>query len=258
MIQIALVGETPVVVEEGIRKNVPEKLYILHTKNEDRFKFANDAKKLKKKIETKNKIPTELVQVEAYDMEDVIQKILKIISNEKKKSKRFLDRKDFAINITGGTKAMVAAASTACYLAGARLYYVLNPNVATGNDMVIELPVPSIPRDDSRGSTTQTTSIVLQTISKTEKTNNVLLIEKLQKIKEVKKMTPQKLQYHLKKLEANNLITISRGWTTGRVSKNSLTGESIPPKINQKLTTIQITTAGEFYAEFPDLVGDIA
>ena len=26
MIQIALVGETPIVVEEGIKKNVPEKL----------------------------------------------------------------------------------------------------------------------------------------------------------------------------------------------------------------------------------------
>ena len=79
MIQIALVGETPVVVEEGIRKNVPEKLYILHTKNEVHFKFANDAKKLKKKIETNSKIPTELVQVQAYDMGDVIQKILKVI-----------------------------------------------------------------------------------------------------------------------------------------------------------------------------------
>ena len=258
MIQIALVGETPVVVEEGIRKNVPEKLYILHTKNEVHFKFANDAKKLKKKIETNSKIPTELVQVQAYDMGDVIQKILKIISNEKKKSKKFLDRKDFAINITGGTKAMVAAASTACYLAGARLYYVLNPDVAKGNDMVIELPVPSIPRDDSKGNTTQTTSIVLQEIAKTEKTNNGVLIGKLQKNKSVKKLTPQKLQYHLKKLEENNLITISRGWTTGKITKDSFTGESVAPKINQKLTTIQITSTGKYYAEFPDLVGNIA
>ena len=33
MIQIALVGETPEVVEEGLRHDVPEKLYILHKKN---------------------------------------------------------------------------------------------------------------------------------------------------------------------------------------------------------------------------------
>ena len=81
MIQIALVGETPVVVEEGIRKNVPEKLYILHTKNETRYKFSDIAKRLKKKIEKNNQIPTVLVKVEAYDMENVIQNILKIIVN---------------------------------------------------------------------------------------------------------------------------------------------------------------------------------
>ena len=50
MIQIALVGETPQVVEEGIRKNVPEKLFILHTKNESRYKFQDVAKRLKRKI----------------------------------------------------------------------------------------------------------------------------------------------------------------------------------------------------------------
>ena len=50
MIQIALVGETPEVVEEGVRKNVPEKLFILHTKNETHYKFQNEAKKLGRKI----------------------------------------------------------------------------------------------------------------------------------------------------------------------------------------------------------------
>ena len=44
MIQIALVGETPQVVKEGIRKNVPEKLFILHTKNEPRYKFQDKQK----------------------------------------------------------------------------------------------------------------------------------------------------------------------------------------------------------------------
>ena len=251
MIQIALVGETPVVVEEGIRKNVPEKLYILHTKNEVHFKFANDAKKLKKKIETNSKIPTELVQVQAYDMGDVIQKILKIISNEKKKSKKFLDRKDFAINITGGTKAMVAAASTASYIAGSRLYYVLNPEQARGTDMVLELPVPSIPRNDSRGNTTKTTSIVLQFIGKLGTTNNSLLLHKLQDSRKVTKLTPQKLYYHLQKLEANKLITITRGWVYGT---NPGTGQ---PRINMTRTTIKLTVQGEYYAEFPDLVGNI-
>ena len=250
MIQIALVGETPQVVEEGIRKNVPEKLFILHTKNESRYKFQDVAKRLKRKIVSEYQIPTELVMVGAYGTEDVIKKILNIIANERKRSKS-LERSDFAINITGGTKAMVAAASTASYIAGSRLYYVLNPEQARGTDMVLELPVPSIPRNDSRGNTTKTTSIVLQFIGKLGKTNNSLLLHKLQDSRKVTKLTPQKLYYHLQKLEANNLITITRGWVYGT---NPGTGQ---PRINMTRTTIELTVQGEYYAEFPDLVGNI-
>ena len=114
MIQIALVGETPQVVEEGLRHKVPETLFILHTKNKSRYKFQDVANRLKRKIVSEYQIPTELVMVGAYDTEDVIKKILKIIANERKQSKS-LERSDFAINITGGTKAMVAAAATASY-----------------------------------------------------------------------------------------------------------------------------------------------
>ena len=46
IIQFALVGLTPIVVEEGLRKSVPDKLYIIHTKNEANYKFEVDAKKL--------------------------------------------------------------------------------------------------------------------------------------------------------------------------------------------------------------------
>ena len=251
MIQIALVGETPQVVEEGIRKNVPEKLFILHTKNESRYKFQDVAKRLKRKIVSEYQIPTELVMVGAYDTEDVIKKILNIIANERKRSKS-LERSDFAINITGGTKAMVAAASTASYIAGSRLYYVLLPEEARGKDLVKELPVPSIPRNDSRGNTTKTTSIVLQFIGKLGKTNSSLLLHKLQDSRKITKLTPQKLSYHLQKLEANNLITITRGWVHGTDRR---TGQ---PRINRTLTTIELTVLGKKYAEFPDLVGNMA
>ena len=250
MIQIALVGETPEVVEEGLRHKVPDKLYILHTKNESLYKFQNQAKILKRKIVSEYQIPTELVMVEAYGVEDVIKKILKIIAKERKQSKS-LERSDFAINITGGTKAMVAAASTASYIAGCRLYYVLLPEEARGGDLVRELPVPSIPRNDSRGNTTKTTSIVLQFIGKLGKTNSSLLLHKLQDSRKITKLTPQKLSYHLQKLEANNLITITRGWVHGTDRR---TGQ---PRINRTLTTIELTVLGKKYAEFPDLVGNI-
>ena len=62
-------------------------------------------------------------------------------------------------------------------------------------------------------------------------------------------LTPQKLQYHLAKLQANNLIDITRGWKTKDKS-----GEY---KTDNKQTTIEITNTGKYYAEFPDLVGTI-
>ena len=62
-------------------------------------------------------------------------------------------------------------------------------------------------------------------------------------------LTPQKLQYHLAKLQANNLIDITRGWKTKDKS-----GEY---KTDNKQTTIEITNTGKYYAEFPDLVGNI-
>ena len=230
MIQIALVGETSIVVEEGIKKNVPEKLFILHTKNESKFKFEDKAKELKEKIELEYKIPTKLKKVGAVDMNNIISIILGIIMKEKKESKKSLQRKDFAINITGGTKAMVAAASTAAYLAGSRLYYVLDPKNFKGNDLVLELPVLAIPRNDDKGKTSKTSSIILELIGKFGKVNNSRLFDQLDmgngkkcphckliqgkhfddakkhfKTKHPMKgfvdgLTPQKLQYHLAKL----------------------------------------------------------
>ena len=51
MIQIALVGLTPIVVEEGLKKSMPDKLYIIYTKDEPEYKFEEEAKELKIKIQ---------------------------------------------------------------------------------------------------------------------------------------------------------------------------------------------------------------
>jgi len=173
MIQFALVGLTPIVVEEGLRKAVPDKLYIIHTKNESNYKFETEAKKLKLKIEKQHKIPTTLLKVDAFDMDETIRIILTTI-NKEKKINRNLGKKDFAVNITGGTKLMVAAASTAAYLAGARVYYVMESSKHRGEDLVKELPMPVRPEDDSHGNTSKTTAIILQKIKKLVKCAQVL------------------------------------------------------------------------------------
>ena len=50
MIQLATLGLTPIVVEEGLKKSIPERLYIIHTKDESNYNFEKEAKKLKKKF----------------------------------------------------------------------------------------------------------------------------------------------------------------------------------------------------------------
>lgn len=261
MIQIATLGFTPEVVHEGLRKIIPKKLYIIHTENSKSEKkeenVEKSAKKLKKEIEQIFHIPVILLKVDKYDSSAVIGTILKIIHKERSENPE-LNKKDFTINITGGTKAMVAGAACAAYLAQAKMYYVLHPNEAKGKELVRELPVPSRAENDSKGDTTKTSSIVLEIIKKYSPTNNQYLLEKLDLIKipiyknnskektktNLKRFTGQMLTYHLNKLEESGLIEKTRGWQKGR-------------KKNNKLNTITITETGKYYADFPDVIGDM-
>ncbi len=249
MIQLALVGLTPIVVEEGLKKAVPDKLYVIHTKDETNYKFEKEAKNLKAKIEEQYKIPTTLIKVDAFDMDEIIRTILLTIQQERKKNQN-LAKKDFIINLTGGTKLMVAAASTAAYLAGARVFYVMDSSKYRGEDTVKELPMPARPEDDNKGATSRTTAIVLQKIKKLGKCTNQMLLDAIRKDARVKKN--QRLEYHLKKLVENNLISITIGWE--KPTRNLRTGK---PEIDRKKRTITLTPSGEYYAEFPGLMGSI-
>ncbi|HEY7079136.1 MAG TPA: hypothetical protein VH500_05505, partial [Nitrososphaeraceae archaeon] len=109
MIELALVGKKIEVVERGLEKSLPNKLYIMHTKDETDFNYEQEAKKLKITIENRYRISTVLVKMDAFDMDQIIKAILRIIYNEKKQNAS-LTKRDFIINITGGTKLMTAAA----------------------------------------------------------------------------------------------------------------------------------------------------
>ena len=248
MIQIALVGLTPIVVEEGLKKAMPDKLYILYTKDETEYKFEREAKKLKTNIENQFKLPTILLKVDAFDMDQIIRTILSTIQIERKKSG--LTKKDFIINLTGGTKLMVAAASTAAYLAGTRVFYVRDSSKYRGEDLVKELPMPARPEDDNQGNTSRTTAIVLEKIKKLGKCTNRMLLEEIRMDHRLKRN--QRLEYHLKKLVDNNLISITIGWE--KPTRNPRTGK---PEIDRKKRTIQLTPSGEYYADFPGLMGNI-
>ncbi len=258
MIQIATLGLTPIVVEDGLRKISPEKLYIIHTENvkggKPKEQVETQAKKLKKNIEKNFKIDVNLIKVDKFDTSAVIYSILDVIKKERDEDDQ-LTSKDFVINITGGTKAMVAGAACAAYLAQTKMYYVLEPSEAKGKESVKELPVPTRAVDDYRGETSKTTSVILQKILEVSPTNNQYLLEKLEKEqikvetkqkakKYYKKITGQLLSYHLKKLEDAGCITKTRGWQKGK-------------KKNSKLNTIEITETGKYYAYYPEVIGEI-
>ena len=83
LIQIALLGKTPIVVEHGLRRTIPTKLYIIHSKNEADYEYEFKADELKEKIQTEYHIPIQLLKVNAYDMDQIIKTILNTIINEK-------------------------------------------------------------------------------------------------------------------------------------------------------------------------------
>jgi hypothetical protein len=59
----------------------------------------------------------------------------------------------------------------------------------------------------------------------------------------------QRIEYHLRKLAENNLISITLGWKYEREGKL---------KMDQKKRTIMLTSLGRYYAKFPDLLGSIS
>ena len=250
LIQIALVGNTPVVVEEGLRKSIPEKLYLVHTKDETNYKYETEAKKLRKKIVEEFRISVILIKVHPFDMDENIKAILTIISKERKNDAS-LTKTDFSVNITGGTKLMVASASTAAYLAGSKVYYVMDPSKYRGNDLVKELPMPIRPENDDRGNTSRTTAIIIGIIKKLGKCTNGRLLDEVRKDRSLNRK--QRIEYHLKKLLEHNLITITVGWE--KPTRNIRTGK---PNIDYKKRTIQLTALGEYYAAFPGLMGNLA
>jgi hypothetical protein len=221
-------------------------LYILHTENQpDDHPYEDEANNLKAKIITEYKIPVELLKVGPFDMKQILNTILSTIMKEKKLDPT-LNNKDFVINITGGTKLMVSAASTAAYLSGSKLYYVMDPTKFRGDDPVQELPLPIRAENDNKGNTSKTTAIILEKIKNLGKCNHIMLREELRKEKRLKKK--QRIQYHLDKLRDHELITISHGWS---YIKNGKT------KIDYKKRTIELTSTGQYFAEFPDLIGNI-
>ena len=145
VIHIALVGRETGHIWNGLKEIIPaDKIYLLHSPNTDKDKFADSAKKLKKEIESRF-CEAILVKINAFEMMNIFDIIDKIVSDEIKASNYSLDPKDFAVNVTGGTNIMASGATLGAMLTGTKAYYVLDSRVEPKRKKYTEfLPIQQI------------------------------------------------------------------------------------------------------------------
>lgn len=221
-IHIALIGKVKEPVLKGIQHyGGVSKVYLLHSPDQEDFKFREVAEDVKNKLVAIGFIDVCLKEVNPFDMNDIINAIMEIVDKEK--------GKQIYINITGGTNLMAGAACAASFIVGARAYYVLDtrrPLEKKFADYVIELPIPNVPFVKDMQATQIT---ILQKIAELGgKVNNIHLRESL-------RMIPQKLSYHIKELEKKGFITTKRGWKFEGYKGG---------KVDSRMLTIELTNAG--------------
>ena len=149
-IHIAPIGEHTEHVIEWLRDPVMTnigaltKIYLIHSKK-GKIDFPRKAKDLEKKIKS-NYAEVEVVKRvigNPLHIDDTLEEIIKIIYDELEDES--IINKEIAINVTGGTNAMAAAAILAATMRGTKAYYVLDRRMnPRQKSYVEELPVPSI------------------------------------------------------------------------------------------------------------------
>ena len=145
VVHIAPIGEHTEHVIEWIREVTPvTKIYLIHSKKTSETNFAKKARDLEKKI--KEDYPgVEIIKVvieNPLNLDDTMDAITKIVHDERENG---VENYEIAINVTGGTNVMAAAAILAATMRGTKAYYVLNRRKNPGQKSYVEeLPIPPI------------------------------------------------------------------------------------------------------------------
>ena len=192
-VHIATVGLTIEPIFQGVNAYTIDKLILLHSNDDKSYENSVEISKVIKKMD----IDYEIVEIDAFDLENVIISIMDI------HKKHNLD--NISINLTGGTKVMASAALLAGYILGLRVYYILDGSIERNKgkskkELVIELPVPKTNIHDLEETQRRIISYIYQENGILERANSALY-EKL-------KITKQNASYHLKKLVSKELITL--------------------------------------------------
>ena len=251
VIHIALIGRETAHIWPGLKEVIPaEKLYLLHSPNTLRDKFADNARKLKKEVE-KNFCETVLVKINAFEMMSVWDTIDSIVSDEIKQSDYSLDTIDFAVNVTGGTNIMASGATLAATLTGTKAYYVLDSRMEPKRKKYVQwLPIPPINIIRSLSKSHQK---ILQTLDKGQFTWKKEIQKGVMKNKDLEKklnMRASSLNSAIKELVKKRFIETERGVPVIKFKKGS--ADQKPVEVEEKLENqmlVKITDLGRIQAK---------
>lgn len=230
-VHIALIGRSPEPVLKGFYYyGSVDRLYLLHSPNNEEDNFADKARDLQKNLAVAGYNRVQLIEIDAFDMNSVINAILSVVDMEKGQ---------IYINITGGTNMMAGAACAASFFVGAKAYYVLGKREADLSDYrVIELPVPNIPY---RRELSRSQLLVLKAL------DDIGGIGSNSELRYNLGISPQALSYHVQELEEKALVEISR-------SESKASGSNIKPGISdRRVKILRITNAGKLVLKWTKL-----
>ena len=157
-IHIMLVGEHVGHVKTAfndIKFQPIKRLYLLHSPNQtkanpgrEKILFKNKAEELKKVFEASSDtevILKELGKRGAFDKDETINQITKIVKEEMASEKIIVSQKQIAVNITGGTNMMAVGAILAAAAQSTEAYYVLDVNFPENMELDSKISVIGIP-----------------------------------------------------------------------------------------------------------------
>ena len=163
IVHIAPIGESTGHVLEWIREVTPvTKIYLIHSKKSKETNFPKKAKELEKDIHKIRPSAEVIMKVigNSFNIDDTYDAINEIINVERVENK--IENYEIAINVSGGTNVMAAAAILAATMKCTKAYYVLDERKNPGQDnYVVELPIPLI----NTGKMNKTQQEVLRLIS---------------------------------------------------------------------------------------------
>ena len=176
----------------------------------------------------KGNTPVELIPVQEYDFQDVMDKISETVEAEKPTGPH-----KYTINVTGGTKLMAFAAYSSAYFIGATVYYVQDRADLPLEQQILPILTTKAPKNtksDKKGR-----NILKYIYEKTSNNGTVTNNDIVERFN----LNKQQVSYYVKNLREDGLITTDNG-LYDPVSKTT----------NYRFNTIKLTQQGLMEAKF--------